>query len=127
MTLMEKIQEYEGLLDKAVPEFKKRGLEKAEAEKKYRIALAKEFLMLRDQGEKVTIMSDLARGKEEIAELKFQRDVAETLYESAKEAIMIYKKQIDTLMTIYKAEWGQSKQQPKLSRHPNETIRKGKP
>ena len=107
---MQKINEYEGLLNDAVPEFKKRGLHKAQTEKEYRIALAKEFLRLRAEGEKVTIMGDLARGKEEIAELKFQRDIAETLYDSAKEAIMIYKKQIDTLMTIYKAEWGQARQ-----------------
>jgi len=109
MDIMQKVQEYERLLDTAVPTLKQRGLDNAQAEKVYRIALAKEYLKLRDSGEKVTIMSDLARGDETIAQLKYERDVADTLYDSAREAIMIYKKQIDTLMVIYKAEWGQSK------------------
>ena len=107
--LMNEIKNYGDLLNKAVPEFKQRGIDKALTEKNYRIALATEFLKLRSEGEKVTIMSDLARGKEEVADLKFKRDVAETLYESAKEAIYIYKKQMDTLMTIYKIEWGHTK------------------
>lgn len=109
MDLMQKVQEYEGLLDKAVPEFRKRGITKAEAERDYRVALAKKFLELKAQGEKVTIMSDLARGDEAVAQLKCDYIIAETLYDSAKEAIMVYKKQIDTLMVVFKAEWGQAK------------------
>ena len=107
---MQKVQEYEGLLDRAVPTLKQRGIDKAKAEQVYRVALAKKFLELKAQGEKVTIMSDLARGDEAVAQLKFERDVAETLYDSNREAIMVYKKQIDTLMVIYKAEWNQAKQ-----------------
>jgi len=108
--LMQQIEHYTGLLNKAVPEFKKRGIETARTEKDYRIALRSEFLRLKAEGEKVTIMSDLARGKEDIAELKMQRDIADTLYKSAQEAINIYKKNIDTLMAIYKAEWARAKQ-----------------
>jgi len=107
--LMQQIEHYTGLLNKAVPEFKDRGIKTAETEKAYRVALRTEFLRLKADGEKVTIMSDMARGKEDIAELKMQRDIAETLYKSAQEGINVYKKQLDTVMAIYKNEWTQAK------------------
>ena len=82
-------------LNEGVTNFKSRGREKAEAERKYRIELAKEMLILRDDKKPATILSDLARGKEEIAQLKFIRDYAETLYESAQQYIYLKKKELD--------------------------------
>ena len=40
------------------------------------------MLRLRAEGVPVTIISDLCRGNEKIADLKLKRDIAETLYES---------------------------------------------
>ena len=107
--IMQKIQEYERLLDTAVPTLKQRGMDKATAEKNYKVALAKKFLELKAQGEKVTIMGELARGDETVANLKEQFIIAEILYDSVREAINVYKRQLDVLMTIYKLEWGHSK------------------
>lgn len=59
------------------------GREKAEAERKYRVALQQEELKLKEKGYAATLISDLARGNEEVANLKFERDVAETMYKSA--------------------------------------------
>lgn len=70
-------------LNKAITILKERGQAKAIAERDYRVAVAKEMLILRDEKIPVTIINDLVRGKEEIAELKLQRDIAETLYDSA--------------------------------------------
>lgn len=74
-------------LTNAIKILKQRGIDKAETEKNYRIAVAKEILRLRDEGIPVTIISDLVRGDKNIAELKMKRDIAETMYESCLQKI----------------------------------------
>lgn len=93
------------MLEKALSEFSKRGKAYAEAEQDYRIALAQKILLLRDQGYPATLISDLARGDKEVARLKFERDCAETVYDSAKEGINVFKKQIDVLREQIDREW----------------------
>ena len=73
---------------------RRRGEELAENEKNYRIELAKEMLKERANKTPVTIINDLARGKEEIALLKFERDKTEALYKSANERIQATKLEI---------------------------------
>lgn len=74
-------------LAKAITILKERGQAKAIAERDYRVAVAKEILKLRDDKIPVTIINDLVRGNEDIANLKLNRDIAETLYESAMQYI----------------------------------------
>ena len=74
--------------------FRTRGEESAMAERDYRIALSKKILILRDAKIPVTIIGDLARGDEQVAELKFKRDVSEALFESVKQAIFTLRLQL---------------------------------
>lgn len=85
------------LLDKALQQLGKRGRDYAEAEREYRVALAKKIAAERDKGTPVTIISDVCRGSQEIANAKFQRDTAEIVYKSALEAINVYKLQLKLL------------------------------
>jgi hypothetical protein len=85
--LMIEMRELRNTLTIAINELKKRGRDKAKAEQEYRVALAKEILIQRDAGMPVTIISDICRGKAEIAKLKFERDFAETLYETCLQKI----------------------------------------
>lgn len=85
------------LLDKALGQLKHRGRDYADAEQNYRMELSKKILLERDKGTPVTIISDVCRGNECIAKLKFMRDVAETTYKAAQEAINVYKLQIKIL------------------------------
>lgn len=85
------------LLDKALQQLGKRGRDYAEAEREYRVALAKKIAAERDKGTPVTIISDVCRGSQEIANAKFQRDTAEVVYKSALEAINVYKLQLKLL------------------------------
>lgn len=85
------------LLDKALQQLGKRGRDYAEAEREYRVALAKKIAAERDKGTPVTIISDVCRGSQEIANAKFQRDTAENVYKSALEAINVYKLQLKLL------------------------------
>lgn len=93
------------MLEKALAEFSRRGKAYAEAEQAYRVALAQKILLLRDAGFPATLIGDLARGDREVARLKLERDCAESVYDSAKEAINVYKKQIDVLREQIDREW----------------------
>lgn len=92
-----KLQELNNYLTMALTEYKKRGKEYAEAYKTYRILLSQELLKLRAEGMPVTICSDLARGKKEVAEAKEKEIITECLYKSCQEAILTYKLQIKIL------------------------------
>lgn len=97
------------MLDVAITELKRRGQKYAETEKAYRVALAKQILTERDNGVPVTIISDICKGKAEIAALRFERDCAEVVYKSAMEAINSMKLQIRLLDNQLDREWGAAK------------------
>lgn len=104
--LISEIGQKSKLLDTAIKELGKRGRAYAEAEKEYRIAMARKILEEREKGTPVTIISDLCRGNPEIAKLRFDRDCAEVVYKSAMEAINAIKLQIRVLDAQAEREWG---------------------
>lgn len=99
------LRDKQRMLETALGELGKRGREYADAEQKYRIALAQKMLIERDKGLPVTIISDICRGDKEIAKLKFNRDVAEVMYQAAQEAIQAYKLGIRMLDSQIEREW----------------------
>lgn len=96
-------------LEKCVSEYKRYNYDYAIKERKYRIALSKKLTELRASGEKVTHLADIARGIPEIAELRFQRDIAEGLKKASEEGINFYKIKVRTLEGQLQREWGQAK------------------
>lgn len=95
--LMGELQGKIQMLDAALKQLGNRGRSYAKSEQDYRIALAKKILNERDKGVPVTIISDICRGDPEIAKLKFERDVSETVYKAALEACNVFKLQIKVL------------------------------
>ncbi len=91
-------------LNFAIKELKSRGATKAKAEADYRVALAEKILIERNKGVPVTIISDICRGDEEIANLKMERDIAEVLYETCLQAIYATKLEINMVMDLMSAE-----------------------
>jgi len=94
MDLYEEITKLIAQLDVSVRQIRKSGTDLAEAEQKYRIALAQQILLERDKGTPVSIVSDICRGKPEVANLKMQRDIAESVHKAALEAVNVYKLQL---------------------------------
>lgn len=92
-------------LNVALRSMRRRAEAKAEAERKYRVALAQKILQEREAGTPVTIINDVCRGSKEIAQLRFDRDVAESLYDTAREAINIYKRECTILEEQISREW----------------------
>lgn len=102
--LLNELDRQRKTLDRAISALVIRGKEKAEAERNYRVALAKEILLQRDAGMPVTIISDVCRGKKEIAELKMKRDIAETMWETCLQKIYSCKININILEGLMEAE-----------------------
>ena len=80
--------------------------EKAEYDEQYDIALAKEMLTLRTDGNPASMVEKVAKGKPEIAHLKFLSAVAEAEARASKENINIKKKIFDSLEATKKRELG---------------------
>lgn len=74
----------------------------AEAEQEYRMALAREIMRLRDEKIPVSLIADVARGN--LADLKFQRDLAEVTYKTAKDMLQALQSQLSGLQTLYKRQ-----------------------
>ena len=74
-------------LDVAIKSLRKTGQEYAKAYTDYRVALAKELLILKNEGYAISLAGDIARGKPEIAHLKFQEISKEAIYKANLESI----------------------------------------
>lgn len=96
------------MLEVALKECKTRGRAAAEAEQTYRVKLAEKILLLREDKFPATLIGDLARGDREVAQLKFERDCAEVVYDNAKEAVNVFKRQIDVLREQIEREWSKA-------------------
>ena len=80
MDLFEQIQQLIKELDIAVKSLRRTGTEFAQAEKEYKMKLRQEALRLRSDGEAVTLINQIVYGVPEVAELRFNRDVKEAVY-----------------------------------------------
>lgn len=69
----------------------------AENERDYRKALALEVASLKRSGMPVTVVPDLARGAEDIADLRCARDCSEAVYKASCEAINVLKLKLRTV------------------------------
>lgn len=103
---MNEIQYKIKLLDESIDDLSKTGRAYAEAYANYRMALAKELLKLKDEGYAITLAGDIARGKPEIARLKFQEISKEAVYKANLEAINATKLTIKVLQEQINKEYG---------------------
>lgn len=82
----------------------------AEAERDYKVKLREEALRLRTEKDMpVTLIQQVVYGIPEVAEKRFKRDVAETMYKTAQESINTLKLKIRILDAQISREWGNSK------------------
>ena len=106
MDIYNELQEKSRLLDNSIKMLRKTGSEYAKAYTDYRVALAKELLILKDEGYAITLAGDIARGKQEIAHLKFEEISKEAIYKANMESINVLKLQIKILENQIEREYG---------------------
>lgn len=92
-------------LTEAVRLMGKYGRDYAEAERAYKVALARAALELRAQDMPVTLIDKVVHGK--VANERFKRDTAEVMYKTAQENINAVKLQIRVLEGQIQREWAQ--------------------
>jgi hypothetical protein len=98
ISITSELQSASSRLSKGSKELFTLAKEFAEAERDYRKALAIEIVKLKSEGTPVTIINDVARGN--MADLKYNRDVAEALYNSGKESLRAIETQVSALQSI---------------------------
>ena len=106
MNLVNELFNKQTELTASITTLKEYGLKLAEAERDYKICLRQEALKLRsEKGMAITLIQQVVYGVPEVAEKRFKRDVAETMYNTAQEKINTLKLQIRILESQLQREW----------------------
>ncbi len=107
MDLFQEIVKLTKDLDTLVEQLRKNGFNRAEAERKYKTILRKEALKLKlEENMPVTLINQVIYGITEVANLRFDRDVKETIYQANLESINITKLKLRILENQLNREWG---------------------
>ena len=93
-------------LDNALELLRQNGIKLAEAEKNYKILLRQECLKLKDGGMAIGMIDKTCYGIPEVARLRFERDVADTMYKASLECINSIKLQMRILENQIQREYG---------------------
>ena len=106
MELYEELAQKNQELTQSIKLLRQNGIKLAEKERDYKIKLRQEALKLRsEKGMPVTLISQIIYGVPEVAELRFERDVAEAMYNANQEHINTTKLQIRILEGQLNREW----------------------
>lgn len=109
MDLYNDIQKLMGELSTSIKLLRKNGNELAVAERDYKITLRQEALKLRsEQDMPVTLINQIIYGVPEVAEKRFKRDVAQTMYDTNQEHINVTKLKLRLLEAQLNREWSNS-------------------
>ena len=107
MDLINDIQMLMEELTISIKKLRQTGNALAEAERDYKITLRTEALKLReDKKLPVTLIAQIIYGVPEVAKLRFERDVAETIYNTNQEHINCTKLKMRILESQIQREWG---------------------
>lgn len=105
MDLQNELQRKCQLLDNSIASLRKTGSDYAKAYTDYRVELAKELVKLKDEGYAITLAGDIARGKLDIARLKFKEISTEAIYKANIESINVLKLEIKIIQEQLNKEW----------------------
>ena len=106
MDLYNDIQQLMNELTASIKLLRKNGNELASAERDYKITLRQEALKLRtEQDMPVTLINQIIFGVPEVADKRFKRDVAQTMYDTNQEHINVTKLKLRLLEAQLNREW----------------------
>lgn len=88
--LIERLDMCVAALGRGNTQLKTLGLEKAKTERDYKVRQAQEILKLRIDKQPVTIIQDLVKGNEEVAELRLKRDIAQIVIMMVQISIILF-------------------------------------
>ena len=106
MDLMNELQQKIKELEISIKQLRTSGTNYAQAERDYKVLLRHEVLKLRDEGQAIGVITLTCYGIPSVAEARFKRDIAETIYKANLEAISTIKLQIRVLENQINREFG---------------------
>ena len=106
MDLMNELQQKIKELEISIKQLRTSGTNYAQAERDYKILLRQEVLKLRDEGQAIGVITLTCYGIPSVAEARFKRDIAETIYKANLEAINSIKLQLRLLENQIQREYG---------------------
>ena len=110
MDLINEIQRLMEELTISIKKLDQTGRALAEAERDYKITLRQEALKLRvEKDMPVTLINQIIFGVPEVAEKRYKRDIAETIYNTNQEHINATKLKLRLLESQLNREWGNVK------------------
>lgn len=107
--LMQQLQAMDRQLRNSLKALRENGTAYAAAEREYKKTLAKECARMRSEGVAATLIDKLCYGLENVADLRFKRDIAEVVYKANTEAINVLKLEMKLLDGQISREWGNTK------------------
>ena len=107
MELYQELQAKTRQLEASIKQLRQNGTAYAQAEMEYKMLLRQECLRLRDEGMAIGMIDKTCYGIPSVAQARFKRDVAETVYKANQEAINSVKLQLRLIENQISREWGQ--------------------
>lgn len=105
MELYEELESLTKQLDVSIKSLRKTGGDYAKAERDYKVLLRQECLRLRDEGMAIGMIDKTCYGIPSVAEARFRRDVAESVYRANQEAINSIKLRMRLIESQIQREW----------------------
>ena len=105
MELYEELESLTRQLDVSIKSLRKTGSDYASAERDYKVLLRQECLRLRDEGMAIGMIDKTCYGIPSVAEARFRRDVAESVYRANQEAINSIKLRMRLIEAQIQREW----------------------
>ena len=106
LDLYNELQSKTKQLDMSIRQLRSTGTAYAQAEKEYKILLRTECLRLKDAGMAVGMIDKTCYGIPTVAEARFKRDVAKTVYTANLEAVNAIKLEMRLIESQIQREWG---------------------
>lgn len=106
LDLYNELQSKTKQLDMSIRQLRSTGTAYAQAERDYKILLRTECLRLKDAGMAVGMIDKTCYGIPTVAEARFKRDVAKTVYTANLEAINAIKLEMRLIESQIQREWG---------------------
>lgn len=107
--MWQEIENKSKLLDEAISRLAENGIDLAQKEKEYKIALNKKALELRAEDMPVTLINQVIYGYDDIALLRLARDTAQVKYNTNLEYINVIKLQLRIIENQIEREFGNAR------------------
>lgn len=93
-------------LNEALSTLRQKGIEYCEANRKYQLQKTKEIMRLKQEGTPITLIPQMVKGLDNVADLDFDRNVADVVYKANMEAINVKKLELKVIEKQIEREYG---------------------